>query len=354
MVPTEVETLISFPIETAMNGAAGVRRVRSSSTVGMSIVWIEFDWETDVKTARQTVLEKLSLVEGNLPDQTDPPLLAPQASIMGEMMIIAMTSERHSLFDLRTMADTTLRRRLLAVSGVAQVTAIGGDVKQYQVILSPARLQAYRISASEVAEAVEQTNENITGGIMAVGGQEFLLQGIGRVRRLEEIEDTVVTVRKGTAIRVRDLGVVQIGPALKRGDGSAMGKPGVVLAITKQPDVNTLELTDRLNAVLDEFEHSLLPGIELHSKIFRQSDFIRTAVDNVQRALGLGAILVVIIVIVFLGNFRASLITLTAIPISLVTATVVLYFFGATINTMTLGGMAIAIVELVDDAIVAV
>jgi CzcA family heavy metal efflux pump len=352
MAPTEVETLITFPIETAMNGASGVRRVRSATAVGFSVVWVEFDWGTNILADRQIVAEKLGLVRGNLPPDIEPPIMAPQASAMGEVLFLAIRSEKHSLFDLRTMADTTIRRRLLGVEGVAQVTPIGGDVKQYQVVLSPSRLHAYNISANEVAEALRETNKNATAGVMVDGGQEFLVQGLGRVQQLEQIADTVVTVRKEVPIRVGQLGVVQIGAALKRGTGSAMGKPSVNLGITKQPHVNTLELTQRLDQTIDEIQATLPAGVTIQRNIFRQANFIETAVRNVEGALRDGSILVMVIVLLFLGNLRASLITLLAIPMSLLSTMIVLKSMGASINTMTLGGMAIAIGALVDDAIV--
>lgn len=352
MAPTEVETLVTFPIEAAMNGASGVRRVRSSTAVGFSVVWVEFDWGTDIQADRQIVAEKLALVRESLPPEVDSPVMAPQGSVMGEVFFPALRSETHSPFELRTLADTTVRRRLLGVEGVAQITPIGGDVKQYQVILSPSKLQAYNIAASEVAIALRETNENSTAGIVADGGQEFLIQGMGRVHQLENIADTVVAVRKDVPIRVGQLGEVQIGAALKRGTGSAMGRPAVILGITKQPNVNTLDLTRRLEAALDEIEATLPQGITIQRNIFRQADFIETAIRNVEDALRDGGILVVIIVLLFLGNVRASLITLLAIPLSLLTTVLVLKACGATINTMTLGGMAIAIGALVDDAIV--
>ncbi|NQU25848.1 MAG: efflux RND transporter permease subunit [Candidatus Nealsonbacteria bacterium] len=352
MAPTEVETLVTFPIEAAMNGAAGVRRVRSSTSLGFSVVWVEFDWGTDIKTDRQIVAEKLSLVRGGLPPEVDQPIMAPQASAMGEVLFLALRSESRSAFDVRTLAETTVRRRLLAVEGVAQVTPIGGELKQYQVVLSPSRLQAYKISTSAVSEALRETNENATAGVMVEGGQEFVVQGMGRIHRLEHIADTVVTVRKGVPIRVGQLGHVQIGPALKRGDGSAMGQPAVVLSITKQPQVNTLELTNRLDEAIDEIEVTLPKGVTVHRNIFRQADFIESAVGNVKEALFHGGLLVVIIVLLFLGNLRASAITLIAIPMSLLTTVLVLKAWGASINTMTLGGMAIAIGALVDDAVV--
>ncbi len=352
MAPTEVETLITFPIEAAMNGASGVRRVRSATAVGFSVVWIEFEWGTDIQADRQVVAEKLGLVRGSLPPEIEPPIMAPQASAMGEVLFLAIRSDRHSLFDLRTMADTTLRRRLLAVEGVAQITPIGGDVKQYQIVLSPSKLQAYNMAASEVADALRETNQNATAGVMVEGGQEYLIQGLGRVQQLEQIADTVVTVRKNVPIKVGQLGVVQIGPALKRGTGSAMGKPAVLLGITKQPHVNTLELTQRLDKAIDEIQATLPQGITIQRNIFRQANFIETAIRNVEGALRDGSVLVVIIVLLFLGNMRASVVTLLAIPMSLLTTILALKAWGASINTMTLGGMAIAIGAVVDDAIV--
>lgn len=352
MAPTEVETLVTFPIEAAVNGATGVRRVRSSTAVGFSVVWVEFDWGTDIKEGRQIVAEKLSLVRETLPPEVDSPVMAPQGSIMGEVFFPALRSDTLSPFELRTLADTTVRRRLLGVEGVAQVTPIGGDVKQYQVVLSPSRLQAYNIAASEVAEALRETNENSTAGIVVDSGQESLIQSMGRVHQLEEIADTVVTVRKDVPIRVGQLGTVQIGAAMKRGTGSAMGEPAVILGITKQPNVNTLELTQRLETALGEIESTLPAGVTIQRNIFRQADFIETAIRNVEGALRDGGILVVIVVLLFLGNLRASVITLIAIPLSLLATVLVLKAWGATINTMTLGGMAIAIGSLVDDAII--
>ncbi len=352
MVPTEVETLVTFPIETSMNGAPGVRRVRSSSTLGFSMVWVEFDWETDVAVARQTVIEKLALVQGALPDDVDNPVLAPQASLMGEVMLLALLSESRSDFELRSFAENVIRRRLLAVQGVAQVSTIGGELKQYQVVLSPSRLRAYNLTTADVAKSLSETNQNLSGGVLISGSQEYFIQGLGRIQQLKQIGETVVTVRDKTPILVRDLGDVKIGPALRRGDASSMGKPAVVIAVTKQPLANTLELTERINATLDELSTGLPEGMVLQTDIFQQSRFIEHAIHNVQRALRDGAILVVVIVMLFLWSGRASVITLLAIPLSLLSAVLALRFFGATINTMTLGGMAIAIGELVDDAIV--
>ncbi len=352
MAPEEVETLLTFPIEAAVNGASGVRRVRSATAVGISVVWVEFEWGKDIYIARQIVSEKLSLVSGSLPPEVERPILAPISSIMGEVLFLSLTSDRHSGIELRTVADTRIRRRLLSVPGVSQVVPIGGGVKQYQVVLSPEKLKAYGIGVAEVADRLRETNQNVSAGFLIERGQEQLIQGIGRVRGPADIGDTVVAVRDGVPIRVGQLGVVQIGEAIKRGEGSADARPAVILGVQKQPETNTLALTEALDATLDEIEATLPEGMEIDRDIFRQADFISVAVRNVEEALRDGGILVVIIVLLFLANLRASFITLLAIPLSLVTAVLVLKAFGATINTMTLGGMAIAIGDLVDDAII--
>ncbi|MCI0747584.1 MAG: efflux RND transporter permease subunit [Verrucomicrobia subdivision 3 bacterium] len=352
MSPTEVETQITFPIEAAVNGASGVRRVRSATAVGISVVWVEFEWGTDIRNARQIVSEKINAVTGDLPSEVERPVLAPQSSIMGEILFLALSSEQHSPAELRSYAETIIRRRLLAVSGVSQVTPIGGGQKQYQVIASPASLQAHGVALNQLLRALEEGNENISAGIINEGGSEWLVTGVGRVRTLNDIGSTVVAAHGGVPTRVRDLGEVRVGEAQKRGEGSAMGKPAVILGIQKQPGANTLELTTRLNAVLTDVADKLPPGMKLKTDIFRQADFIEVSVSNVQRALLEGIVFVTAVVLVFLGNVRATLITLTAIPLSLVTAVLTLKWFGATINTMTLGGMAIAIGALVDDAVI--
>ncbi len=352
MSPTEVETQITFPIETAVNGAAGVRRVRSATAVGISVVWVEFEWGTDIRHARQIVSEKISAVSGDLPPEVERPVLAPQSSIMGEILFLALSSEQHTPTDLRSYAETVIRRRLLAVAGVSQVTPIGGGEKQYQVVASPAALQAHGVALNQLVRALEEGNENISAGLINERGAEWLITGVGRVRTLDDIGATVVAARGGVPTLVRDLGEVRIGEAQKRGEGSAMGKPAVILGIQKQPGANTLELTKRLNAVLADITAKLPAGMKLKTDIFRQADFIAVSVSNVQRALLEGIIFVTMVVLLFLGNVRATLITLTAIPLSLVTAVLTLKWFGATINTMTLGGMAIAIGALVDDAVI--
>lgn len=361
MAPEEMETLVTFPIETAVNGAANVRRVRSATAVGIAVAWVEFEWGTDIYRARQTVTERLTAIAGKLPEQVEPPALAPISSIMGEILFISLTSDRHNLLDLRTVATTDIRRRLLSVAGVSQVTPIGGDEKQYQVVLSPQRLRAYGISTDEVAEALRSTNENVSAGFLVQGGQESVIQGIGRIRNVDDIANTVVAVRSDTPIKVSDLGRVAIGAAIKRGTGAAsrrgpnwdpLTQPGVIIAIQKQPGANTLALTKELDVVLDEIQSTLPQGMLLNKNLFRQASFIETSVDNTVEALRDGGVMVIIVVLAFLVSIRSSVITLLAIPISLVVAVLTLRAFGFSINTMTLGGMAIAIGALVDDAII--
>lgn len=352
MAPTEVESLVTFPIEAALNGAPKVRRVRSQTTVGFSVVWIEFEWDADIHLARQTVAEKLNLVAEELPPETRRPVIAPISSIMGEILFLALTSDSHTPLELRTLSDSVLRRRLLAVPGVAQVAPIGGAAKEYQVVLDPARLRAQGISIEEVARALEASNENVSAGFIERGGSELLVQGRGRLLDLEELARAVVARRGDVPLHLFELGEVRIGEAPKRGEGSAGGRPAVVIGIQKQPDVNTLTLTGALDRVLDELEASLPAGVRIDRHVFRQADFIEIAIENVVEALRDGALLVVLIILLFLGNLRATLITLTAIPLSLVVAVLVLDAFGASLNTMTLGGMAIAIGALVDDAVI--
>lgn len=352
MSPTEVETQITFPIETAVNGAYGVRRVRSATAVGISVVWVEFEWGTDIRNARQIVSEKLSGVTGDLPPEGERPTLAPQSSIMGEILFLALSSDLHSPAELRSYAEVYLRRRLLAVPGVSQVTPIGGGDKQFQVVVNPAALQAHNVTLKQVIRALEEGNENVSAGIINERGAEWLVTGVGRIHSLDDIGATVVTARDGVPTLVRDLGEVKIGEAQKRGEGSAMGKPAVILGLQKQPGANTLELTKRLDVVLADVKAKLPEGMQLKTDIFRQADFISVSVRNVQKALLEGIALVAVVMLLFLANIRATFITLTAIPLSLVTAVLALKWFGASINTMTLGGMAIAIGALVDDAVI--
>lgn len=352
MAPQEVETQITFPVETALNGASGVRRVRSSTGVGIAVIWAEFEWGTDIYQARQVVAEKLQLAQSTLPPDVPPPVLAPVSSIMGEMMFIALTSDRHTPMELKTVADWTVRRRLLAVPGVSQVIPTGGETKQYQVLVRPDRLAAFSLGVDDVVGALRESNENTSAGFYKEGGQEYLIHGVGRITTPDDIASTVIVERGGQPILVRDVATVQIGGALKRGEGSHNAKPAVVLGIQKQPTANTLELTQRLDEVMADIQESLPSGMKINSHIFRQSDFIEIAVDNVVAALRDGAILVIAIVFLFLMSVRATGITVLAIPLSLVTAILAMKLFGVTINTMTLGGMAIAVGALVDDAII--
>jgi CzcA family heavy metal efflux pump len=352
MAPTEVESQVTFPIEAAVNGASGVRRVRSATSVGISVVWVEFEWGTDIQNARQIVNEKIGTVTGSLPPEVERPVLAPQSSIMGEILFLALASDEHSPAEIRTYAETVIRRRLLAVPGVSQVTPIGGAEKQFQAVIEPDALLTHGVTLNQIVRALEEGNENISAGVINARGQEWLVTGVGRIRNLNDIASTVVAARNGVPTLVGDLGSVTVGEALKRGEGSAMGKPAVILGIQKQPGANTLELTSRLDSVLAEIQAKLPAGMKLKTDIFRQADFIQISVRNVQRALLEGVVLVTLVVLLFLANLRATLITLTAIPLSLVTAVLALQWFGASINTMTLGGMAIAIGALVDDAVI--
>lgn len=354
LAPEEVETLVAFPIETAMNGATGVRRVRSSTATGIAVVWVEFEWGTDIFRARQLVNEKLQSAQASLPADLPPPVLAPVSSIMGEIMFIGMTAEgsQASMLDVRSAADWVVRRRLLTLPGISQVIPIGGGVKQYQVLVDPAKLQARGVALTQVADALGRSNRNVSGGFYQHGGQEYLIRGLGRVQTPDDVRRVTVAVKNGIPIHVGDVADVTVGAAIKRGEGSINGRPGVVLAILKQPDANTLELTKRVDGALDEIEKSLPAGITIDRQNFRQADFISRAVTNVEHALRDGAILVVAILFVFLLNLRATFISLLAIPLSLLVAVLSLKALGGSINTMTLGGLTIAIGALVDDAII--
>ena len=352
MAPEEMETLVTFPIEAAINGASDVRRVRSATAVGIAVVWVEFDWGTDIFRARQIVAEKLALVSGALPPQANRPILAPISSIMGEILFFAVSSETGDELTLRTVTDTLVRRRLLAVAGVSQVTPIGGAERQFQVVAHPDQLRANSISVNELLDAVRGASQNTSAGIYMEGPQEYLLQTIGRARTPDEVADTVVALRGDRSVLVRDIADVREGGALKRGEGSRNGKPAVIVGVQKQPGANTVELTARLDRELDALQRELPQGMSIDRRIFRQSDFIEVAIQNVITALRDGGLLVVVIVVFFLANLRAAAITLTAMPLSLAAAVLALRAFDATINTMTLGGMAIAIGALVDDAII--
>lgn len=348
----DVERLVTIPIETSVNGATGVRRVRSSSAKGVSIVWVEFDWGTDIFRARQIVNEKLQLVANNLPEEVPPPIMAPISSIMGEIMLVSVDSDRHSELEVRTAADWEIRRRLLAIPGVAQVIPIGGGQKQYQVRVNPERLKEYNVTLDQVLEATERANQNFSGGFFREYSQEYTIRGIGRAYTVEDLENSVIAERNSIPITIGDVANVQIAAAQKIGDASVDAEPAVIISIQKQPETNTLELTERVDETLAQIEQSLPEGFSINTHLFRQADFIDLAIENVVEALRDGAFLVIIILFLFLANFRTTLISLTAIPLSLIFSVFVLEFFDITINTMTLGGMAIAIGVIVDDAII--
>ncbi len=352
MAPEELEVRVTLPLESSLNGAPGVRRVRSATGVGISVIYAEFDWGTDVFRARQIVGEKLQLVRDTLPAEVEAPVLAPISSIMGEILFLAVTTEGGTAMEARTFADFTLRRRLLAISGVSQVIVTGGERRQFEVALRPERLAAFGLTVGEIVWALEGTNTSVSAGFLNEGGQEYLVHGVGRVRTPEDIGETMVTVRGDVPVLIRDLGDVRLGAALRRGEGSYGGKSAVVVGIQKQPGANTLDLTKRIDRELDELSRTLPAGISIRRNVFRQADFIDVAVKNVLAALRDGVVLVLLIVLLFLASGRASAITIVAIPLSLVTAVLVLSAFGATLNTMTLGGLAIAVGELVDDAVI--
>jgi CzcA family heavy metal efflux pump len=353
MAPEELEARVTFPIESSLNGAPGIRRVRSSTGVGISIVYAEFEWGADVFKARQVVSEKLQLVRETLPEEVSSPVLAPISSVMGEIMFLAVTATPPATpMDARTFADFTLRRRLLAVPGVSQVVVTGGDRRQLEVVLRPERLSAYGIPADAVGRALADANINVSAGFVNQGGQEYLVHGIGRVRSAEDVGETLVAMRGPEPVLVRHLADVRVGAAPKRGEGSYDGSPAVIIGIQKQSGANTLALTERLDRELDALASALPEGLGLQRDLFRQAGFIEVAVRNVAIALRDGVVLVLFIVLLFLASGRASAVTLVAIPLSLVTAVLALSAFGATLDTMTLGGMAIAVGELVDDAVI--
>ncbi len=352
MAPEEVERLVSFPIETSMNGATNVRRVRSSSSMGFSIVWVEFDWSTDIYKARQTVTERLVQINDQLPAGVSRPVIAPQSSLLGEMKIIAMLSDSVTPMELRTIADWTVAPRLLSVAGVAQVTTIGGEVMEYQILADQYRMQHYGVTLSELIEVCEDINLNTSGRFIDQHGSRYVVRGIARTASAEEIARSVIRMEGNLPVTVADIAAVKTGPAFKIGHGSYKGNDAVLVTITKQPYVNTIRLSEDIEKALDEIGSTLGTKISFHSDIYNQDDFIRTAVNNVMRAVIEGGIFVVIILFVFLMNYRTTTISLTAIPLSLLTTVIVLKLLGITINTMSLGGMAIAIGAIVDDAII--
>lgn len=353
MAPEEVERMVTFPIETAVNGATDVRSVRSSSTTGFSVVWVQFEWGTNIYTARQIVSEKLSTLGDALPGNVGSPTLGPQSSILGEMMIFGLTADTTSLQDLRTIADWTIRPRLLSTGGVAQVTVIGGDIKEYQILLDPARMKHHGITLDEVLAVVDNMNQNATGGILYEYGNEYIVQGLLATNNAEELGKGVVKTVNNVPVLLSDIATVQIGQKEpKLGLASEKGEAAVLITITKQPNTNTLELTDKLDNAIAELQKTLPSDVKVSSDIFRQSRFIESSISNIQKALLEGAIFVIIILFFFLMNVRTTLISLIALPLSLLVAILTLHALGLTINTMSLGGLAIAIGSLVDDAIV--
>lgn len=354
MAPEEVERLVTFPIETAVNGATNVRRVRSSSATGFSIVNIEFDWGTDIYKARQIVSEKIAMVGADLPENVGNPTLGPQASILGELMIIGLTADTTSMQDLRTIADWTIRPRLLSTGGVAQVAVMGGDIKEYQILMDPGKMRRHGVSMDEVIYAVKGMNQNASGGTLYEYGNEYIVRGLLSTNDIDELKKAVVkTSENGLPITLDAVADVRIGPKTPvLGVASNDGKPAVLLTVTKQPNTNTLALTGRLDNALDELKANLPADVKINSQIFRQSRFIDSSIDNVKKSLIEGAIFVIIVLFIFLMNWRTTVISLVSIPLSIVASLLAIRWMGLTINTMSLGGIAIAIGSLVDDSIV--
>ena len=355
MAAEEVEQLVTFPVETAVNGATGVRRVRSSSTNGFSVVWVEFDWDTDIYLARQIVSEKLAVVSESLPANVGKPTLGPQSSILGEMLIVGLTADSTSMLDLRTIADWTIRPRLLSTGGVAQVAILGGDIKEYQVQLDPERMRHYGVTLSEVMNITREMNLNANGGVLYEYGNEYIVRGVLSTDKVDQIAKAVVRSNgvSGAPILLEDIADVQVGAKLpKLGTASERGKHAVLLTVTKQPATSTLELTDKLEASLQDLQKNLPADVKVSTDIFRQSRFIESSIGNVQKSLLEGGIFVVIVLFLFLANVRTTVISLVTLPLSLIASILALHYMGFTINTMSLGGMAIAIGSLVDDAIV--
>ena len=353
MAPEEVEKLVTFQIETTVNGATDVRRVRSSSAAGISIVWVEFGWGTDILKARQIVSEKLTTISEKLPVGVGNPTLAPQSSIMGEIMLISLSSDTTTPMDLRTIADWNIRPRLLATGGVSQVIAIGGEYMQYQILASPQKMKYYNISLNELLKASEESNLNASGGFMNEFGNEYIIRGLGRSNKVNEIGNSVIKVINNFPIKIEDVAEIRKGGAIpKIGDGSLNASPAIIMTVAKQPGTNTLELTEEIDNAIIEIAKTLPSDIKINSNIFRQANFIQASISNIQKALIEGSIFVVIIMFLFLMNVRTTIISIIAIPLSLIVSIITLKFLGFTINTMSLGGMAIAIGSLVDDAVI--
>ena len=354
MAAEEVEQLVTFPVETAVNGATHVRRVRSSSTNGFSVVWVEFDWGTDIYLARQIVSEKLAIVTDDLPQNVGRPTMGPQSSILGEMMIIGLTSDTTSLLDVRTMADWTIRPRLLSTGGVAQVAVIGGDIKEYQILLDPARMKHYGVGLDQVLLVCRQMNQNANGGVLYEYSNEYIIRGVLTTTKAEELAKGVVAMTPdNTPILLEDIATVKIGGKQpKLGLASERTKPAVLVTVTKQPNTSTIELTEKLDAVMADLQKNLPSDVHVSTDIFRQSRFIDSSINNVKNSLFEGSFFVIIVLFLFLMNVRTTVISLVALPLSLLVSILTLHYLGLTINTMSLGGMAIAIGSLVDDAIV--
>ena len=353
MAAEEVEQLVTFPIETAVNGATGVRRVRSSSTTGFSVVWVEFDWGTDIYLARQIVSEKLTVVNEELPENVGNPTLGPQSSILGELLIIGLTSDTTSMLDLRTIADWTIRPRLLSTGGVAQVAVLGGDIKEYQVLIHPAKMKHYGVTLGEVMAVTQQMNQNTNGGVIYEYGNEYIVRGVVSTEDVSQMARSVIKVSGGAPITLGDVADVRIGAQQpKLGVASEKGRPAVLVTVTKQPDTGTIELTAKIEAALKDLQKNLPADVHISTDTFRQSRFIESSISNVKSSLYEGAIFVVIVLFLFLANVRTTIISLITLPLSMLISILVLNWLGMTINTMSLGGLAIAIGSLVDDAIV--
>ncbi len=353
MAPEEVERLVTFPVETAVNGAMDVRRVRSSSTTGFSVVWVEFDWGTDIYRARQIVSEKLAVLGESLPENVGKPTLGPQSSILGEMMILGLTADSTSLLDLRTIADWTIRPRLLSTGGVAQVAVIGGDIKEYQILLDPSRMKHYGVGLNEVLDVCRNMNRNANGGVLYEFSNEYIIRGVLSTSKAEEIAQGVVKTVNEYPVTLGDISTVKIGgKSPKLGTASERTKPAVLITVTKQPDTSTEKLTEKLDEIVVDLRKNLPADVRVSTDIFRQSHFIDNSINNVKKSLFEGSFFVVIVLFLFLMNIRTTVISLVALPLSLLVSIIVLHYMGLTINTMSLGGMAIAIGSLVDDAIV--
>lgn len=353
MAPEEVERLVTFPVETAVNGAMDVRRVRSSSTTGFSVVWVEFDWGTDIYRARQIVSEKLAVLGESLPENVGKPTLGPQSSILGEMMILGLTADSTSLLDLRTIADWTIRPRLLSTGGVAQVAVIGGDIKEYQILLDPSRMKHYGVGLNEVLDVCRNMNRNANGGVLYEFSNEYIIRGVLSTSKAEEIAQGVVKTVNEYPVTLGDISTVKIGgKSPKLGTASERTKPAVLITVTKQPDTSTEKLTEKLDEIVVDLRKNLPADVHVSTDIFRQSHFIDNSINNVKKSLFEGSFFVVIVLFLFLMNIRTTVISLVALPLSLLVSIIVLHYMGLTINTMSLGGMAIAIGSLVDDAIV--